>query len=370
VTARPDSWLELFFDLCFVVAVGAVAEMLQERPTAQGAAIFAALFVVIWWAWGVHTWYAFNIPERSAVSRVGALAVMLTVLAMASQVGRASHGDPRGLLLAFVVFHAIMVILFVRVAAAYPARRAFAFRYVIGFGLASAAWLISLALPAPARPWVWAVALAIDLITPWFAALRVPEQPFHPRSMPERHGLFTIIVLGEAIIAVGRGTADAPWTPAAMAAAVAGFAIAVVIWWAYFARAQAALLMRGRRMGFIWAYGHIFVWAGIAMTGVGISLAIAAGVSGDAFAAGERLVLCGGLALYLAAMALLRATDAGRLTDPVAIVRLATAAVILAVGLVGGGLSPATLTVVVAVIAVAAGIVTRFAWGAVGTDPA
>ena len=44
------SWLELFFDLCFVVAVGAVAHTLHDEPSMEGVVLFAALFIPVWWS--------------------------------------------------------------------------------------------------------------------------------------------------------------------------------------------------------------------------------------------------------------------------------------------------------------------------------
>ena len=61
---RHASWLELFFDLCFVVAVGAVAATLHGNPTGEGLLIFAALFIPVWWSWMEYAWYATSVPER------------------------------------------------------------------------------------------------------------------------------------------------------------------------------------------------------------------------------------------------------------------------------------------------------------------
>src|SRR5215212_6293368 len=359
---RRASWLELFFDLCFVVAVGAVAHTLHEEPTIEGITLFAALFIPVWWSWMEYAWYATSFPEVGAFNRFGAFAAMLTVLAMATQAGAASHGDPRGFILAFVVFHAIVVALFLRAARRYSGRHAFSIRYASGFGLAAVIWLVSLALPEEMRPWVWVVALAIDLDTPWMAVRAVAERTFDVSHIPERYGLFTLIVLGEAIIAVARSMSEAQWTPAAMTAAVAGFAIAVVIWWAYFAHPHAELLERGRLASFIWGYGHIFVWMGIAMTGVGIELAIDAATAGHALADSERLILCGGPALYLTAMALLRSAGAGHFSDRVVVIRLATAVAFIVIWLAGGALSPQAVAVLMAVIAVGAWIAIGRAW--------
>jgi low temperature requirement protein LtrA len=367
---RRASWLELFFDLCFVVAVGAVAHTLHDEPSIEGVALFAALFIPVWWSWMEYAWYATSFPERGAFNRFGAFAAMLTVLAMATQFGAASHGDPRGIILAFVVFHAIVVALFLRTTRLYPGRQAFAIRYASGFGLAAVIWLVSLALPEEIRPWVWVAALAVDLVTPWAAVLAVAERTFDVSHIPERYGLFTIIVLGEAIIAVARSMSEAQWTPEAVTAAIAGFAIAVVIWWAYFTHPHAELLERGRLASFIWGYGHIFVWMGIAMAGVGIELAIEAAAVGHVLSDGERLVLCGGPALYLTAMALLRSAGAGHFTDRVVLARLGTAVAFIVIWLAGGALSPQAVAVLVAVVAVGAGIAIGRAWrllGAAGT---
>jgi low temperature requirement protein LtrA len=359
---RRASWLELFFDLCFVVAVGAVAHTLHDEPSIEGIWLFAALFIPVWWSWMEYAWYATSFPERGGFNRFAAFAAMLTVLAMATQVGAASHGDPRGIIFAFVVFHAIVVTLFLRAARLYPGRQSFSIRYASGFGLAAVIWLVSLALPEAIRPWVWVAALVVDLVTPWMAVLAVVERTFDVSHIPERYGLFTIIVLGEAVIAVARSMSEAQWTPEAVIAAIAGFTIAVVIWWAYFAHPHAELLERGRLASFIWGYGHFFVWMGIAITGVGIELTIEAAAAGHALTNGERLVLCGGPALYLVAMALLRSAGAGHLTDRVVLVRLGTAVGFIVIWLAGGALSPQATAVLMAAVAVGAGIAIGHAW--------
>ena len=99
-----------------------------------------------------YAWYATSFPEGGSFNRFGAFAAMLTVLTMATQVETASHGDPRGIILTFVVFNAIVVGLFLRAARLYPRRHAFSVRYASGFGFAAAIWLLSLALPEGMRP--------------------------------------------------------------------------------------------------------------------------------------------------------------------------------------------------------------------------
>ena len=45
-------------------------------------------------------------------------------------------------------------------------------------------------------------ALVLDLASPWLVARHTAAVPPHPEHLPERFGLFTIILLGEGLAAV------------------------------------------------------------------------------------------------------------------------------------------------------------------------
>jgi low temperature requirement protein LtrA len=55
---RRATWLELFFDLVFVVAVAQLSNALSADRTLHGFVVFCGLFVPIWWAWVGFTFYA------------------------------------------------------------------------------------------------------------------------------------------------------------------------------------------------------------------------------------------------------------------------------------------------------------------------
>lgn len=62
-------------------------------------------------------------------------------------------------------------------------------------------------------------------MTAHFAQLQLA---LHLEHLPERFGLFTIIVLGEAIIAVVNGVSEMEWHGSSAIAAVCGFVIALL----------------------------------------------------------------------------------------------------------------------------------------------
>jgi hypothetical protein len=56
----------------------------------------------------------------------------------------------------------------------------------------------------------------------------------HASHLPERVGLFTIIVLGETVVAVVLGTSTVEWSVTSGVVAALGFVLAAGFWWVYF----------------------------------------------------------------------------------------------------------------------------------------
>ncbi|MER3589952.1 MAG: low temperature requirement protein A, partial [Mastigocladus sp. ERB_26_1] len=55
---RHATWLELFYDLVFVVAVSQLAHNLKENVSLAGYLGFVFLFIPVWWSWIGTTMYA------------------------------------------------------------------------------------------------------------------------------------------------------------------------------------------------------------------------------------------------------------------------------------------------------------------------
>jgi len=79
---RRATWLELFFDLVFVVAI-AIGLNLDHDPTVGGFLQYLALFVPVWWAWAGFTYYANRFDSDDVVYRLTVLLGMFAVAALA-----------------------------------------------------------------------------------------------------------------------------------------------------------------------------------------------------------------------------------------------------------------------------------------------
>ena len=82
--SRRATWLELFYDLVFVVVVSRLATLLHADHGLTGVLTYVGLFVPVWWAWMGYTWYASAFDNDDAVFRVSWFAAMGLVIAMAA----------------------------------------------------------------------------------------------------------------------------------------------------------------------------------------------------------------------------------------------------------------------------------------------
>lgn len=122
---RRASWLELFFDLVFVVAIAELAQQLVRDHTVGGFAIFCALFMPVFIAWQGFSFYADRFDTDDVLFRGVMFAAMLAILTLAGQIENVAggHGDV-GFVLAYVVLRALVVGLNLRARAATSRSRA------------------------------------------------------------------------------------------------------------------------------------------------------------------------------------------------------------------------------------------------------
>jgi low temperature requirement protein LtrA len=214
--------------------------------------------------------------------------------------------------------------------------------YVVAESLAGALWLAGAVAPAPVRYVCWAAAVAAEAAAPILATMRSAGLPLHFEHLPERFGLFVILVLGESIAAIAVGVHETHWEPVTVTVAVLGFVVAVSLWWTYFDLAGAAATQtladrgghRSTLLHDIYAYGHWPIALGLAAAGVGLEGAILEGGQ-PTLASGIRWVLCGGVALYLLALTAIQGGIAGSLRSSLPWPGIGVP-LILAVGLASG----------------------------------
>lgn len=302
---RRATWFELFFDLAFVVAVAQLSAAYAHHYNPAGAAVFALAFLAMWWCWLGHTFHGTrfdqDLPRQRLLGFVQVGATALIGYGVADPLGERAWAFGGGLA-AFKVLLALAWVGERRWAGAAGLIRVYATLYAVQAAL----WLAGVPAGGNARALAWGLALGLDLLSPWLVARHTAAVPPHPEHLPERFGLFTIILLGEGMAAVVHALDHGPVLHSSgVLAAVLGAGLSFVLWVAYFDRVKGhgerhvADARGGRRLR-LWAYGHVPLYMGIASLAAGTVALAAPGalnvVTGCMYAAG---LLLAGLGLGL-----------------------------------------------------------------------
>jgi len=314
-SGRSATRLELFFDLAFVLFVARCADILAEDETWPGALTFTAVLTIGWWAWASTTLYANRFDTDDAVFRLLTLAGMAAVVAMAASVDKLDASTSRWFALAYILLRVVLIIGYLRAWRAVPDARRTIRPYLVAHSAGAAVWLVSLAVPTPARYVLWGVGVAVDLAGPTLAARLKDGIGLHMEHLPERFGLFVILVLGESVAAAVTGVHDGGWKPGVVVTGALAFLVSAALWWSYFdlsgGVAKRRLLQEGHdqtRQGVhdFYVYAHLPVAISLAAVAVGLEHAIVHGAD-DHLSTGTRAVLGIGLAGYLVSALVIQA---------------------------------------------------------------
>ena len=352
---RHATWLELFFDLVFVFAIAELAHLLHSHSDWAGILAFALLFIPVWWLWIDFSYYADQFNVDSGPYRLVMFGVMFGIVIMALTVPGVIDGGSANFAAIYTALRLIIILLYMQAWRLVPQSRELTARYTISFSIAFFLWAISIATPEPTRFWLWAIALLIEISNGPITYLTIRHVPTQKSHMDERFGLFVIIVLGEAIIAVATGVAETTWQWQSALIGACGFVTAVSLWWMYFERSDESAINQALRSGkrallrsYIYGYSHVFVFMGIVATGVGIQFAIES-FSGEPFTAELRTILCGGIAVFLAGATTLQWASPSSLPKRVILARSLLAIFSLCLIPLGALLSPLAIVVIISV---------------------
>jgi len=204
------------------------------------------------------------------------------------------------------------VTFWLRAARASEGRHTAATRYAIGIAVVQVFWVARLFVLEDHGLATFLVLVLAELAVPAIAEPDARETAWHPEHIAERYGLFTIIVIGESILAATgaiRTALDGGFSTELLTIAAGGLVLVFGLWWLYFERSAHEGLTEIGRGAFLWGYGHYVLFAALAALGAGIG--VAAEVPGEHGLAispvGQALAVGIPAGIALATMALLQA---------------------------------------------------------------
>lgn len=278
---RHATWLELFYDLVFVAAVIQLSENLSRDLSASGFIRFLVLFVPVWWAWIGAAFFATRFDSDDTAHRLLTMLQMIAVAAMTANIHAGLGSSSAGFAMSYAIVRLLLVAEYIRAGKNIPEARPLTGRYSKGFALAALVWLASAFVPIPIRFILWAVGFFIDFGTPISAGQLHSRLAPHESHLPERFGLFTLIVLGETVAGAVSGVSGYRWNMSSAVTAALGLCTAFGLWWIYFDSVAGTAILAARECGRIniyqiWIYSHLPLTIGLTAVGVGITQAVLA----------------------------------------------------------------------------------------------
>ena len=357
---RHATWLELFCDLIFVAVVSQLAENLDHDISLTGLLNFIALFIAVWLAWVGATFFATRFDTDDLWHRILILLQMMGAAAMAVNVPAGLGETSAGFALSYAGIRFILVIEYFRVGRYITSARQLIQRYLIGFSSSAIIWTVSAFVPPPLRFILWGIGLAIDFGTPLLAGRLAIRFAPHISHLPERMGLFTIIVLGESILGVVIGLTGHAWNIYSTLSVGLGLSIPFSLWWIYFDNIGGSAIRAASEKGrigiyYVWLYMHFPLVVGLTAIGVGIKHAASSNQE-IALPFSEIWLICGSVSSCLFVQAILHLTavddsDAKYKTrSKWALYRIISGIAILAIPICGLRLFPVTLMLILAVV--------------------
>jgi len=279
---RTASSLELFFDLVFVVAVSIAAvdlhHELTEGHVLAGVGHYLMVFFAVWWAWMNFTWFATSFATDDWLYRVLTILQMAGVLVLAAGIDDVFAGRPiTVVVVGYVVMRVAMVAQWLRAARSSPEHRRTCLTYAGGIAALQVLWVALLAVDGTAATVGFVVLVAAEVAVPVVAERRGTGTPWHPHHLTERFGLFTLILLGESLLASANAVIEALHDEEALAPLISTAVLALVVtaglWWVYFwPPHHHAIGTLGQSLRYGYVHYAVFAAAGAFSAGVEVEI--------------------------------------------------------------------------------------------------
>jgi low temperature requirement protein LtrA len=309
------SWVELYLDLVFVLAVGRLAHLIVAHPEMHSVWVALGLFATLWWTWvGFAVLYNRHGADEPAL-RVLLLAGSVPAGVAAVAIDPAATGASTVFALSLA---ATRLVLAAATAVAGGGTDLLRGRITRACLLSAALFLVSIWVPEPFRYLLWAGAILAEsgamLAEDREAVRRVrrdhdlkalapadPSEALDAHHFAERFGLFLIILLGEVVVEAGQSVEGAVATTSGWAALVAAMLLAAALWWLYFDSAADINLKVLELSGgsptmarAIFAVGHMLPAFALLITSAGVGLLLAEDPPRIAY-----WLACVGIGIYL-----------------------------------------------------------------------
>lgn len=291
-------WLELFYDLVFVVVVAQLAARLHGELSAIALWSNFGLLIIVWSAW-------FNCVSLTNVNhgvaageRIYVLASMAGVAVMAVGLSP-QHNRMATFAIGYAIARASLSPLWVKNAS--MTGQSLVRPLIFGPGLALG-WAASAWLSGTAQVWVWVGLMVLDTSLSVLRPQPGQSLRFDTGHLLERIGLFVLITFGESVALLSESLDAEPGAETWLVAGLSFVLLCGLFWMFYdmaLERMERALEATPERLGDVLGAGQFMVIGGLIGLAAGLRGVVEAAAQHESVARDSLMLVAGGEALVL-----------------------------------------------------------------------
>jgi low temperature requirement protein LtrA len=205
---RRISWLELFYDLVYVIAIARITHHLAMHITWAGFLEYACLFILIFWGWLNGSLYHDIHGTTGLRTILMTLWQVMIIAALSITIEDKSPHRFEYMTIVFMVMQFYLTYLWWSVGFYDRAHRRYNLPYTILYLLALGLMALSLFVSQEWLVCIVPLIIVCNYLPPFISSILLKRSSLDlslSSSMFERLGLFTIIVFGELVLGVVNG---------------------------------------------------------------------------------------------------------------------------------------------------------------------
>lgn len=234
---RKVSWLELFYDLVYVIAIARITHQLSHHISAEGLIRYICLFTLIYWGWLNGSFHHDLHGNQGLRTRLMTLWQMMIIAALAIMIDKSTQSN-RSITVIFMIMQLFITYQWWSVGFYDKSHRKYSWPYTLLFLISFCLMALSLWTPAYWLMVIFPLILGCNYAPPFIASTILKQSSVSldlSSSMFERLGLFTIIIFGELVAGVVNGINNirepgfTDWVNFAL-----GISVVFALWWIFF----------------------------------------------------------------------------------------------------------------------------------------
>lgn len=275
---RKISWLELFYDLIFVVAISSTNEILLEVEQHQGSfyiILFKYLLMVVpmWWAWSGQTMFLNRFGEKQNNEIPMIMQIFFVIVMVAS-----FNLDFDKTYLSFIIgYTGIRLITIIQYLVYYYKTKEECDKKIAkvlagGMSFSLLLSVSSLFFDESIRYIILYSGIVIDIIIPLFNGNILKKVPIHLGHLIERISLLCMITFGEAIVSIVLVLNNHTFDIETIIYLIIVFLTLVAMWFSYFYKADKLIDKTTLGNGQLILYSSLFIIIAVMIFSDGIRL--------------------------------------------------------------------------------------------------